>query len=187
MWSEQVLLGKQWKEVGKLGQGVSGKENGQCRDARAGVGGDKCRRGTGGWPRALQVTEGLWLLLWRHTGRFCQSDIIWLSVLKDRSSSCVKNRPKGKGGSRWEEVTAAAQVKDEGSSERLGFWIYWRVEPTGLVDELDVGYERRVKKLQTSFSSVPTTTKGTASLWCIGILITSTALYWLLPCIESSQ
>lgn len=69
-------MGKQWKEVGKLGQGVSGKENGQCRDARAGVGGDKCRRGTGGWPRALQVTEGLWLLLWRHTGRFCQSDII---------------------------------------------------------------------------------------------------------------
>lgn len=31
-------MGKQWKEVGKLGQGVSGKENGQCRDARAGVG-----------------------------------------------------------------------------------------------------------------------------------------------------
>lgn len=25
-------MGKQWKEVGKLGQGVSGKENGQCRD-----------------------------------------------------------------------------------------------------------------------------------------------------------
>lgn len=66
------VLGQTMEGGGGVGQVVSGKENIECKDARARAGEDKRKGGTGGWPMALEAAEGLWLLLWRPTGRFGQ-------------------------------------------------------------------------------------------------------------------